>query len=44
MRNKDTLKGTNANSHNACIGGSKMAEAVEKFRNERRKAVKAVVF
>lgn len=44
MRSKHTLKGTNVNCHNACVGGSKTAEMVEKFRNERRKAVKAVLF
>lgn len=44
MRNKDTIKGTSVNSHNVCIGRSKMVEMVEKFKNGRRKATKAVVF
>lgn len=44
MRNKDTFKGTNINSRDAHICRSKMAEMVEKFKNERRKATKAVVF
>lgn len=44
MRSKDALKGTDVNSCNACIGRCKMAETVEKFKNERRKTTKAAVF